>query len=278
MKKISIVGLGWIGLPLANHLLSKGYEVIGSTTSAAKQAKIQEEGINAIQFELAPFPCGKGFTSLFKADVLVVMIPPRSRSQEAEFYLEQLKFLRSLIHQSPIQQVIFVSSTGIYPDLGSETAYNEDFELSLENAGNPTLLKAEQRMEIGRKFQLTHVRFGGLMGVDRIPGKYFAGKEQVAGDTKVNFIHQQDAVKMIGWIIEKELWNQIFNGVAPIHSLRKELYERNHEELGIPLPASYRPKSLDQDRLISSQRILETGFQFDFPNPINFSYQIERFK
>jgi nucleoside-diphosphate-sugar epimerase len=272
MKKISIIGLGWVGLPLAKYLLAQGYEVIGSTTSAAKQAQIQAEGIHAIQFELAPFPCGKGFTSLFKADVLVVMIPPRSRLQEAEYYLEQLKFLRSLIHQSPIQQVIFVSSTGIYPDLGSESAYAEDFELSLENAGNPTLLKAEQRMETGRKFQLTHLRFGGLMGGNRIPGKYFAGKEQVAGHTRVNFIHQLDAVKMIGWIIEKELWNQVYNGVAPIHSLRKELYERNHQELGIPLPASFQVAIPVQDRLISSQKIVQTGFEFEFPDPLGFVY------
>jgi hypothetical protein len=77
---------------------------------------------------------------------------------------------------------------------------------------------------------------------------------------------------MIAWIIEKDLWNQVYNGVAPIHSLRKELYERNHEELGIPLPASYRPKSLGQDRLISSQKILQTGFEFEFTDPLGFTY------
>lgn len=274
MKKIAIVGLGWVGLPLARHLVSAGYEVIGSTTSAAKLAQIRSEGIEVIQFELAPFPCGEGFAALFKADILVVMIPPRSRSQEAEFYLEQLKFLRDLINQSPIQQVLFVSSTGIYPDLVRELPYDETFDLSIKNAGNPILLKAEQRMDIERMFQLTHLRFGGLMGADRMPGKYFAGKEQVAGHTRVNFIHQQDAVSMLAWIIEKGLWDQVYNGVAPVHALRKEIYERNHLEYGMLLPASYQIATSKLDRLISSQKISETGFEFVYPDPLDFWYTI----
>jgi hypothetical protein len=77
---------------------------------------------------------------------------------------------------------------------------------------------------------------------------------------------------MIGWIIEKELWNQVYNGVAPIHSLRKELYERNHQELGIPLPASFQVAIPVQDRLISSQKIVQTGFEFEFPDPLGFVY------
>src|SRR5574343_621841 len=35
-EKIAILGCGWLGLPLAKSLLSKGYEVKGSTTSESK--------------------------------------------------------------------------------------------------------------------------------------------------------------------------------------------------------------------------------------------------
>ena len=34
--KISIIGLGWLGLPLADHLIEQGYQVLGSTTSKEK--------------------------------------------------------------------------------------------------------------------------------------------------------------------------------------------------------------------------------------------------
>lgn len=272
MKKVSIIGLGWIGHPLARFFKSNGIEVVGSTTSADKLDRIQSEGIAAVQFELKPFPQGRGYQALFQAEVLIVNIPPRSRTQEAEFYLEQLKFLRSMIDQSLVTQVIFVSSTGIYPETPQETEYNENSPLSKETSGNPTLLKAEELMEKDRDFDLTIVRFGGLMGGDRIPGRYFAGKENVVGHTRVNFIHQNDAVRLISWILEKELWNEVFNGVAPIHPLRKEIYERNHQDLGFQLPASYQQANAGEDRLISGMKILKTGFQFEFPDPVDFKY------
>lgn len=272
MKKVSIIGLGWLGLPLAHHLKSLGIEVVGSTTSSDKQSRIQPEGIPAVQFELNPFPQGKGFQALFEAGILVVNIPPRSRTQGADFYLEQLKFLRSMIDQSPIKKVIFVSSTGIYPEIPKKEEYTEISPLSLENCGNQTLLKAEEMMEKDRGFDLTIVRFGGLMGGERIPGKYFAGKENVAGHTRVNFIHRNDAVGMLAWIIEKGLWNEVFNGVAPIHSLRKDIYERNHQDLGFPLPASYQQGTHGNDRLIFGKKIISYGYQFQYPDPLDFPY------
>lgn len=273
MKKVSIIGLGWIGLPLAHYLKLREIEVIGSTTSSDKLSRIQSEGISALHFVLNPFPQGKGFQALFQADLLVVNIPPRSRTQGADFYIEQLKFLRSMIDQCPVKKVIFVSSTGIYPEVPKEEEYAEDFLFSMEICGSQTLLKAEQLMEKDRSFDLTIVRFGGLMGGERIPGKYVAGKENVAGHTRVNFIHRNDAVGILAWIIEKDLWNEIYNGVAPIHSLRRDIYERNHQDLRFPLPGSYQQTNSGEDRLISGKKILETGFHFEFPDPVDFKYE-----
>jgi NAD dependent epimerase/dehydratase family enzyme len=114
---------------------------------------------------------------------------------------------------------------------------------------------------------------GGLMGADRIPGIYFAGREQVVGHTRVNFIHQADAARMVVWVINQGLWNQTFNGVAPEHPLRREVYQHNASALGIPLPASFQ-EATDEEvgRLISSEKIVSTGFTFEYPDPLTFSY------
>jgi nucleoside-diphosphate-sugar epimerase len=273
MKTISIIGLGWIGEPLAIHLQEKGFHVLGSTTSFKKLENFSKKGLKAIRFSLNPHPEGIGFNALFQSDVLVVNIPPRTRSGNGEFHLEQLKYLRSLIDNSSVKKVIFVSSTGIYPDSPSEEEYAEDFLLTHENTGNDILLRAEQLMEKEQSYDLTIVRFGGLMGKDRIPGKYFSGKENVAGHTRVNFIHQNDAVGILTWVIEKELWNLTFNGVAPIRPLRREIYEKNAEEFGIDPPTSYQNVPEGLDRLIDSSKILETGFEFEFPDPLMFDYK-----
>ncbi|UZD21309.1 NAD(P)-binding domain-containing protein [Algoriphagus halophytocola] len=270
--KISIIGLGWIGLPLAKLLQKDGHEVIGSTTSAEKQLQLKEQGIKAIHFALVPFPQGKGFQQLFDSEILVVNIPPKTRSTDGQLYLEQLKFLQSIVKQSSIKKIVFVSSTGVYPQAGRSKAYQEEEDITLENTGNRTQFKGEQTFK--GHGDLTIVRFGGLLGDDRIPGKYAAGKENVAGHTRVNFIYRNDAARLLLWVIKNELWNQTFNGVAPVHSLRKDIYEKNASDLGLQLPASYQNERNEEDRLISGQKILDSGFEFEYPNPLDFPYSM----
>lgn len=273
MTTISIIGLGWIGEPLAFYLQEKGMNVMGSTTSVEKQEILSQKGLQAVHFSLNPHPEGVGFNALFQSEILVINIPPRSRSGNGAFHLEQIKYLRSLIDNSAIRKVILVSSTGVYPEMTSAEKYGEDFLISMQNAGNDTIFRAEQLMANNRKYDLTIVRFGGLLGDDRVPGKYFLGKEHVAGHTRVNFIHRQDAVRMLAWVMEKELWNETFNGVAPIHPLRRDVYEKNAHDLGIAPPASYQNEPEGNDRLIDSGKIIKTGFEFEFPDPLGFDYE-----
>ncbi|WP_111670833.1 Rossmann-fold NAD(P)-binding domain-containing protein [Algoriphagus litoralis] len=272
MKTVSIIGLGWIGEPLGIHLQEKGLQVFGSTTSEEKRKQLTSKGLEVVRFSLNPHPEGIGFHSLFQSEILVVNIPPRTRSGNGEFHLEQIKYLRGLLDNSSVKQVIFVSSTGVYPEVPSPEMYSEDFPLSVENVGNDTIFRAEQLMATDRNYGLTIVRFGGLLGDDRIPGKYFSGKENVAGHTQVNFIHRRDAVRLLDWVIEQELWNDTFNGVAPIHPLRREIYEKNAAELGIAPPGSYQNEPEGNDRLIDSGKIMNTGFEFEFPDPLGFRY------
>ncbi|WP_111316189.1 Rossmann-fold NAD(P)-binding domain-containing protein [Algoriphagus chordae] len=274
MSKISIIGLGWIGLPLAK-ILCANHTVCGSTTTAEKAESLQKEGINAIQFALVPFPQGKGFQELFTAEVLVVNIPPRTRTSSGELFLEQIKFLRSMVDNSSIKKVLFVSSTGVYPEANRKEAYTETDFLDKSLTGNETIFKSELMFEKDRNFDLTIVRFGGLLGDERIPGKYVAGRENVKGHSRVNFIYRNDAARMLAWIIEQNLWNEVYNGVAPIHSVRKDVYERNALDLGFEPPRSYENASEGVDRLVSGAKILDSGFEFEFPDPLDFPYSKE---
>jgi nucleoside-diphosphate-sugar epimerase len=270
--KISIIGLGWLGLPLARSLQKKGFSVIGSTTSSEKKERISENGVLVIQMELAPLPIGIGFTKLFEADIMIITIPPKSQQQPGNLYLEQLKYLKEMISKSEVKKVIFISSTGIYPESTKSEPYSESDFIFLENTGNQNQFRAESLFKNESTFKATIIRFGGLMGENRIPGKYFSGKENVIGHTKVNFIHQEDAVRLIEWVITTELWGKIFNGVAPIHSFRKDIYEKNAAQYGMIAPKSYSLEIVEGNRLISSDKIISTGFEFKFPNPLSFEY------
>ncbi|MBN3521584.1 NAD(P)H-binding protein [Algoriphagus lutimaris] len=274
MKTVGIIGLGWTGLPLAQYLKSKSWEVIGSTTTDQKKQELEQKGLKVVTLKMNPHPEGKGFQKLFQSEYLVINIPPRSRVQSSDFYLEQLKYLKSMINQAGSKKVLFVSSTGIYPSAPRAKAYDESFLLTRENTGNPTLWDAEQMITNSADFDLTILRFGGLMGEERVPGKYFSGKEQVKGHTRVNYIHQDDAVRMIAWILENDLWDEIYNGVAPIHSVKKEIFEKNAKDLKMPPPLSYEPSQTGEDRLIDSEKIIKTGFVFKYPDPLDFPYSL----
>jgi len=273
MKKVSIIGLGWLGEATGLLLQKQGYPVIGSSTRSEKVELLREKGLDAVHFALDPAPKGIDFQRLFDSEILVVTLPPRSRQGDGEAYLQQLASLRDLVANSAVKQVIFISSTGIYPNKNKAVPYTEEEEISESTAGNAILYRAEALMGASPTYDLTVLRMGGLMGEDRIPGTYFSGKEQVVGHTRVNFIHQVDAAGMIAWVIRQGLWNQTFNGVAPEHPLRREVYQHNANALGIPLPASFQDAA-DEDggRLISSEKIVSTGFTFEYPDPLTFSY------
>ena len=43
MKRVSVLGCGWLGKPLAISLLDEGYSVKGSTTSEDKLELLEDE-------------------------------------------------------------------------------------------------------------------------------------------------------------------------------------------------------------------------------------------
>ena len=268
--KVSIVGLGWLGEPLADHLLLKGVEVKGSTTTAEKITTCLKKGIKAYPFFLNPEPQGQDYEDLFLTDILVINIPPQSRTAVGDLYLQQIGNLRKLAEQAEIPQVIFTSATSVYPDLNQDAV--ESDKLTIDNTGNSTLFQAEELLRMNKPYDLTIVRLGGLLGDNRIPGKYVSNKEQVVGHAPVNYIYREDAVRVIDWIIEKGLWNETYNGVTPFHPLRREIYQTNAKLLDFPPPASYEQPEVTLWKKVSSRKLLQTGFHFLY-HPLHFPYK-----
>ncbi|WP_186753613.1 NAD(P)-binding domain-containing protein [Echinicola salinicaeni] len=268
--KVSIIGLGWLGKPLALYLIDKGFDVVGSVTSEDKCAQLKGEGLDCCVMKMAPHPEGKDFNQLFDTDILIINIPPKRRTQADSFHPEQVKYLKALIKQGNVKAVIYTSATSVYPELNREVS--EEELLTKETTSNPALLDAEQILWKDKCYDLTVVRFGGLLGMERIPGKYFSNKENVAGDPPVNYIHQTDAVRLIDFIIEKGMWNETFNGVSPLHPSKKDVYEKNFQDLGIAPPKSYNELPSKLWKQVSSAKIQSKGFKFVYNDPLFFEY------
>jgi len=267
---VSIIGLGWIGLPLGQKLVKSGYVVKGSTTTPEKLESINALAIEPFQMALQPEATGENLEALFDADIIVINIPPKLRQHSPEFHLAQIKSLKDWIENGTATKLIFVSATSVYLEDAVETS--EKIQLSMETTGNPTLLAAEKLLQTSPKFKTTILRMGGLMGYQRIPGKYFAGKSEVDGEAPINYLHQDDAVGFIMHIIENQVWNEVYNVVAPVFRTRKEVLEKNVKDLGMQA-IGYSKQSTEKSRRISTKKIIESGYSFICPDPLDFYYE-----
>ncbi|MGB5275232.1 MAG: NAD(P)-binding domain-containing protein [Flavobacteriaceae bacterium] len=66
-KRIGILGCGWLGLPLAESLLKKGYRIHGSTTSEEKIEMLQHKGIDAFLVSLTEKACWATWPDFYRA-------------------------------------------------------------------------------------------------------------------------------------------------------------------------------------------------------------------
>ena len=145
---------------------------------------------------------------------------------------------------------------------------NEDDEV-LENHA---LIKVENLLK-NLLQNVTILRCGGLMGGERIPAKYFAGKTINTGKIPVNYVHQEDVIQIITMILEKGFWHETFNVVSPEHPLREEIYLKNCADLGFEKPIFEEPTEQIPYKIISPQKlILRTDYEFKYRNPLDFRY------
>lgn len=273
MKTISIIGCGWLGLPLGAYLSEKNYLVKGSTTTPEKLNELQENGIEPFLLKLNPQPEGEQIAQLLDSEILIINIPPRISKQKTDAHVEQIGNMLQAVRQSPIQKIIYISSTSVYPELSREVV-EEDVQTPEESA-SPTMVKAENLL---KEFmpQVTVLRAAGLMGYDRIPAKYFSGwKGLTTGSIPVNYIHRDDVIRIIETVIEQDIWGDTFNIVSPIHPVRREVYIRNCEEFGFDVPEFVEPPAPQPYKVISPDKWLkQSGYHFLFKNPLDYFYQL----
>jgi len=268
---ISILGCGWLGLPLAEALVNAGKRVKGSTTSPAKLDLLQQKGITPYLVDLqAEEPDKTILAGLLETDVLVISIPPRLRADGGTAYLAQLQTLIKAMLDSPIRKVLFISSTSVYNDLNQIVTETDDMLTKPSDPGY-TLLQAERLFQEREEWLTTIVRFAGLVGEDRSPGRFMAGKTDVPnGDAPVNLIHRDDCVTILKRIIEQEKWGQVYNACSDEHPMRRDFYPPAALALGLQ-PPTFIEMDETHFKIISSQKLKDDlPYVFQHPDPMRF--------
>lgn len=252
-SRFTILGTGWLGLPLA-LVLKEEYEVKVSVRTSNKKEELVSKGLNPYLLNETEL---SGLNELLDTEFLFINFPP---SKFENFF----KFLDSIYSHEKfinIKKVIFVSSTSIYPN--EEKNFTEDAEFD-----NP---KSQRAYDIEKQIEdKTHVIFrcAGLMGASRVAGKYYSGKVLDSEDVKVNYIHLEDIIEATKFVVNKNL-KGVYNLCSKEHPTRKEVYTVNAKKLGFK-PPIFKDKKVYKDRLIDGSKIEKQGFRYKYPNPLEY--------
>lgn len=262
MTKISILGCGWLGFPLAKSLLKKGFYVKGSTTSIEKLTVLEQANIEAFLISLhSDSIVGDIETFLKDSEILIIDIPPKLRGINNESFVYKIKTLLPYIEKSSVKNVLFVSSTSVYAD--ENRIITEETTPNPETESGKQLLQSEQFLQKNTKFKTTVLRFGGLIGEDRHPIHSLSKKDNVENpDAVINLIHQEDCIGIIEKIIEKKSWNETYNAVTPFHPSRKTYYTQKAIELNINAPKFNHSKTSNGKTILSNKIQKELDYQF----------------
>ena len=267
-KSISIIGCGWLGLPLAALLVEKGYKVRGSTTSKDKLPLLREKGI--IPF-LLKAPVEKGDQSeLFQSDILYLNIPPgRRRSNVLTVYPKEIKSIVELAVANGTQHIIFVSSTGVYPD--SNKMITETHPLAAERDSGKALIAIEAYLEHLTKVKITILRMAGLVGGNRKAGRFLAGKKDVKnGEAPINLVHLEDCLGVSYEVIRQQKWGEVYNVCTDEHPTRAMFYTYQAFKENLEPPTFVKSHATNY-KIISNEKVKEDlNYKFQYPDPMEF--------
>lgn len=258
-KRISILGCGWLGFPLAQQLKRNGFVVKGSTTNLNKKELLEKEDIQAFLLELTSESLiGQDLESFFDTDVLVISIPPKRKEQH--LYLSKIKKLDSYLSAIPL--IIFTSSTSVYPSINREII---EEDLKPDKASGHEIKKVEDYL---MKMTKTCVlRLSGLIGESRHAGRFFDGKINIPnGLSPVNLVCQEDVVNIMEKVIEQSI-EGIFNVCMTEHPSRKEFYSQATKHYKGIAPIFL--EELKDFKKINGEKILrEINYQMKYSDPM----------
>lgn len=269
MKKgtISILGCGWLGVPLARHFLAQGFSVKGSVTSPEKLQLLGDNGILPFRVILSDTEVILDNPDFFNCDVLVISIPPRRIEGIEQVFPAQIRRLIPFVQKSGIQKVIFISSTSVYPEnLQSATETDEPFP---DKASGKALVTAENLLKNLTDFKTSIVRFGGLIGADRNPARFLQKSTQAIPNTPVNLIHLDDCIGILSAIIDQELWGETLNSCCPEHPYKKDFYGKAAQISGLPEPTI--SDQAEAFKIVDSSKLIRLlNYQFKYPSPLDY--------
>ncbi len=267
IKNVAIIGCGWLGLSLSQMLIEDGYSVKGSTRSVSKQQDLKAAGIEAYLLDI--YDDKKVIDKkLGEVDAVIINIPPGRRTESVEtLYPKGIMRLLESCSGLADAYVVFVSSTGVYPN--TQSLVDETSATSSERSSGKALIVAEG---VIREHCPRHVilRLSGLVGPKREPGRWFAGKSDIpGGDTPVNMVHLSDCLNIIQLMLQRQPSKEVYNVSAPAHPVKREFYKAQSAKIEVDAPSFL--DGVVPHKVVNPEKLIKDyDYQYQYPDPLEF--------
>ena len=300
MHKHLIIGLGWLGSPLALYFKSAGHTVAGTTRNAHKAESLTSQGIQTVLFDLYENDASELPHELFQDAHVVINIPPGRKNFEPVLFIERMKRLFDYAQQHAALHICFISTTSVFGEI--EGRVTNDSPLTPNTASGNAHVELEHYLKslanavaVGHDadinanaFNCSVLRLAGLVGNDRHPISTLSQKSDIAmGKNPVNLVHQEDVIQAIAAVLRSSgkkgslneaamatsspFENNFFaaNLCSAEHPSREQYYTWCAEQKGIRVP-QFLPDNRTQVNgkwIDAAQTITKLGLTLRYPSP-----------
>jgi hypothetical protein len=249
MKRIGIIGCGWLGIPLFQHLQSQGYHCFGTVRQSAY---IHEPNFH---FWDGQQPMGSNLQLLIRqSDALVITLPPQKTLDLDGNKMQHAKWAKEISIINDELMIIYTSSTSVYGEKTGEL-HEKDHDVT-------TRAFAIEKAYLRYFENASIVRFGGLIGPDRHPGNFIVPDKLIKQpEAWVNMTHLDDAIGAIIQILRMQCAG-IYNVVSPIHSKRREFYTAAFQSQNKIAPLFEEFDAHPGKKVISEKIMTHLGYSF----------------
>ena len=246
-----------------------------ATTSEEKASRLRTQGWDTYLLELHPNHISGDAEGFFTANQLILTVPPGGRRdpEVVNTYPAKIRQALQAAQAGGIQQVLFTSSTGIYGEQQGEVT--EDSPLQPATASGKALVEVERLLKTSYADQVTILRLAGLVGGNRQPGRWFAGKEEVpGGEQLVNLVHREDVLAAIERVVVHAHWGNTLNICADQHPTKANFYPIASKAIGLTAPTFVTDLKQPRGKIIDNglgKTVL--AFAYQYPDPLVFPFE-----
>ena len=248
MKKIGIIGCGWLGSRIAASMTDE-YVIYTTATNQQKTNELNAKGFNAVTAVFADYqltePCTQ-WKVIHDLDAVIITIPISDKSCCVSSLYNRLQNLSSFIGDFT-GPLFLMSSTGVYPDISGE--FTEE-DVPVEKVPGERMIKS-------RYPQANILRLGGLMGDNRLLKNYKVSNPDFA----VNHIHYADIASVIDRMIKKGIVSELYNVTAPSHPPKEQVMNAQNN-----LPY-IEGEAVKGKKILSAKLSAGLDFDFQYPDP-----------